>query len=129
MKVFIADDSIVIRERLIEMITEIEGIEVTGEAGTAAEALPLIIKLKPNVVILDIRMPGGNGISVLETIRKTNLNMKVIMLTNYPYPQYRQKCKEAGADFFFDKDTEFKKVSNTLKILAEKACNNTEETA
>jgi DNA-binding NarL/FixJ family response regulator len=129
MKVFIADDSIVIRERLIEMISEIEGIEVIGEAGTAAEAVPLIIKLKPSVVILDIRMPGGNGISVLETIRKTNLNMKVIMLTNYPYPQYRQKCKEAGADFFFDKDTEFKKVSNTLKILAEKACNNTEETA
>jgi len=123
MKVFIADDSSVIRERLIEMISEIEGIKVAGEATTAAEAVPLIIRLKPDVVILDIRMPGGNGLSVLQAIRKTNLNMKVIMLTNYPYPQYRQKCNEAGADFFFDKDSEFKKVTETLKRLTAKASN------
>ncbi len=128
MKVFIAEDSQVIRERLIEMLSEIKGVEVAGEAGTAAEAFPLIMKLKPDVVILDIRMPGGNGISVLESIRKTNLSIKVIMLTNYPYPQYRQKCKEAGADFLFDKDAEFKKVAETLKSLIEKAYNNTDVT-
>ena len=117
MKVFIADDSSVVRDRLVEMLSEIEQIEIAGEAATAAEAIALIAKLRPDVVILDIRMPGGNGISVLETIRKTNLTVTVIMLTNYPYPQYRQKCEAAGADFFFDKDSDFKKVSEVLKSL------------
>ena len=121
MKVFIADDSDVVRDRLIEMISEIKGVEITGQARTASEAIQAIVKLKPDVVVLDIRMPAGNGIHVLEMIKKLKLDAKIIMLTNYPYPQYRQKCFKAGADFFFDKDTEFVQVSEVLKDLINKA--------
>ena len=117
MKVFIAEDSILIRERLKDMLSELQGIEIIGEAGDANEAIKEISQLNPDVVILDIRMPGGNGIGVLEHIDKTGPVPMVIMLTNYPYPRYRKRCMDLGADFFFDKSTEFEKVTEVLQQL------------
>ena len=117
MKVFIADDSAVMRERLIEMLSELPEIEIISQAEDGLQATNIITKLNPDVVILDIRMPRGNGIDVLQNIKKNNPALIVIMLTNYPYPQYRKKCMKAGADYFFDKATEFEKVTEVLKKL------------
>jgi len=117
MKVLIADDSALIRERLMTMISELNGIEIISEARDGQEALDIIQKLHHDVVILDIKMPKGNGIDVLKYIDKNKPSCMVIMLTNYPYPQYREACMEAGADFFFDKSTEFTKVPKVLKWL------------
>ena len=116
MKVFIADDSVQIRERLIEMLSELPEIEIIGVAGDAPEAIRDIWKLNPDMVILDIRMPGGSGIEVLKEIKEKS-HPVVVMLTNYPYPQYRKKCMDLGADYFFDKSTEFEKVTEVLKRL------------
>ena len=91
MKIFIADDSSVIRDRLNALLSDLPGVEVIGEAGDAEAALKGIQELNPDVVILDIRMPGGNGITILEQIKRTDASPVVIMLTNYPYPQYRKK--------------------------------------
>ena len=109
-KAFIADDSLVVRERLVTMLDELAGIEIVGQAETVAEAISTIGKLQPNVVILDIRMPDGSGIDVLQTIKQDEPAPVVIVLTNYPYPAYRQKCLQAGADFFLDKSTEFDQI-------------------
>jgi len=110
MKVFIADDSLEIRNRIITMLSDLETVDMIGEAENVEDAIKSIREIKPDVVILDIRMPGGSGIDVLENIDKRNRVPVVIMLTNYPYPQYRKKCMDAGADFFFDKSGEFEKV-------------------
>ena len=117
MKVFIADDSAEVRERIVDMISEAESIEIVGQAESVPDAIGAIRQLKPDVVILDIRMPGGCGIDVLKTIEKNGGIPVVIMLTNYPYPQYRKKCFDAGADFFFDKSSEFEKVINVLQCV------------
>ena len=117
MKVFIVDDSKIVCERLSEMLSELPEIEIIGQAHKAVEAINLIEKLKPDAVILDIRMPEGNGIDVLQKIKKNKTAPLVIMLTNYPYPQYRKKCMDAGVDFFFDKSNEFEKVVEVLKNL------------
>ncbi len=117
MKVFIVDDSAVVCERLETMLSEIPEVEIIGQAGKPVEAIKSIQSLNPDVVILDIRMPGGSGIDVLEYIKKDNLDPTVIILTNYPYPQYRKKCMERGADFFFDKSTEFEKIIEVIKKL------------
>jgi DNA-binding NarL/FixJ family response regulator len=109
-KVFIADDSLIVREHLVTMLDELAGIKVVGQAENVAEAISGIRILQPDVVILDIRMPGGNGIDVLQTIKQDEVAPMVIILTNYPYPAYRQKCLQAGADFFLDKSTEFDQI-------------------
>lgn len=117
MKVFIADDSAEFRERIVDMISGAESIEMVGQAENVPEAINAIRELKPDVVILDMRMPGGCGIDVLNTIEKNGRVPIVIMLTNYPYPQYRKKCFDAGADFFFDKSSEFEKVIDVLQSV------------
>jgi DNA-binding NarL/FixJ family response regulator len=113
-KVFIADDSLVVREHLVTMLDELPRIVIVGQAENVAEAINGILELQPDVVILDIRMPGGSGIDVLQTIKQDEPAPVVIILTNYPYPAYRQKCLQAGADFFLDKSTEFDQMPELL---------------
>lgn len=110
LKVFIADDSLIVRERLVTMLDELAGIEITGQAENVTEAISAIRRLQPDVVILDIRMPGGSGIDVLQNIKQEEAAPIIIILTNYPYPAYRQKCLQAGADFFLDKSNEFDQI-------------------
>jgi len=116
LRVLIADDSDLLRTRLAGILSEIEGIEIVGEAKNATDALEFIRKLKPDVVILDVRMEG-NGIYILENVKKENIVVKTIIFTNYPYLQYRKKCLDAGADYFFYKAIEFQKLIFTLKKL------------
>lgn len=117
MRVFIADDSNALRAQIKEILAEIKGIEVVGQARDAPEALESIRKLRPDVVILDIKMPSGDGITVLEPIRKEKIPATVIIFTNYPYLQLRKKYFDAGADFFFYKAIEFEKLFTVLKKL------------
>jgi DNA-binding NarL/FixJ family response regulator len=113
-KVFIADDSLVVREHLVTMLDELPRIVIVGQAETVAEAINGILELRPDVVILDIRMPGGSGIDVLQRVKQGEVMPIVIILTNYPYSGYRQKCLQAGADFFLDKSTEFDQIPELL---------------
>jgi two-component system response regulator DevR len=117
-EVFIVDDSRIVRERLIALLADVPQVKVVGEAGAAAEAIRQIRKLKPAVVVLDISMPGGTGLSVLQEIRRADAAATVIMLTNFAQEQYRQRCLAMGADYFFDKSTEFDQVRGVLEKLA-----------
>ena len=121
MRVFIADDSMLILGRLKAMLSDLSEIEIVGEARNGVETIKAVKKLNPDVAILDIKMPGVDGIDVLKYIKKNNRNIKVIMLTNYPYPQYRKKCMELGADYFFKKSTEFENVIDALKQQIQKS--------
>jgi len=116
-KIYIVDDSTVIRERLKEMLAEISGVHLIGQTGDPMEALNDIRRYQPDAVILDIRLPGINGIELLKKIKAEQPTITVIMLTDYPYRQYRQQSMQAGADYFFHKATEFKKVIDLLKRL------------
>ncbi len=118
MKLVIADDSSVVRERLTAMLSNVEEIETLGQAQDVGEAIDSIEELKPDAVILDIQMPGGSGIDVLKHIKKEQPATVVIILTNYPYPQYRRECMDEGADFFFDKSLEFERAIEVCKGLA-----------
>ena len=114
-KVFIVDDSVAVCERIKNMLSELPGIKVAGQAHTRREALDCIKELHPDVVILDIRMPGGSGIDVLKNIKNDQPSPRVIVFTNYPYPQYRKKCMDEGAELFLDKSREFKKLIEILR--------------
>lgn len=121
--VFIADDSSLIRKRLISALSDLEHIEIVGEADNGLEAIRAIRELQPEVVILDVKMPMGSGIDVLRNIKKGKAAPTVIMFTNYPLPQFRKKCLEWGADFFLDKSKEFTKLSLLLKKLSQSPTN------
>ena len=116
-RVYVVDDSDFVRERLIEMLSEVEEVEIVGETGDPLEALAAIRAMVPDAVILDIRLPGRSGVEVLRDLKKEEPSPIVIILTSYPYPQYRKECTEAGADFFLNKSTEFNKIAEVLKGL------------
>ncbi len=115
-KVFIVDDSPLVRERLINMISEIPTAEVVGQADIAFGTSNTIHKLRPAVVVLDISMPGGSGLHLLEEIKQSDPAPLVIVLTNFADEPYRQKCFQLGADHFLDKSTEFEKVMDIIRL-------------
>ena len=86
------------------------------------EAVQGIRELQPDVVVLDYRFPpedGGSGLDVLGAVKgDTAAAPVVIILTQYPYPAYREKCLELGADYFFDKASEFDQVTEVIEQLA-----------
>jgi DNA-binding NarL/FixJ family response regulator len=115
--VLIADDSEAVRSSLSSLIARLPGVEVVGMAHTGAEALEMVRTLMPDVVTLDIRMPEMNGMRVLEALRSDPVKPTVIVLTGLAEDEYRQKCIQLGAQYFFNKATEFERV---VEILAER---------
>ncbi len=118
MKVFIVEDSADVLSRLIETFAEIDRVKIVGNADSEWEAIELILETKPEVVVLDLQLRQGSGLNVLRILRKSRMSPKVIVLTNHSYDQYFQQCMAAGADYFFDKATEFMKVQEVLGGLA-----------
>ena len=118
MKVLVVDDSDIVRERISVMLSGINNLEVVGTAANSIDALYLVNKLKPDAVTLDIRIPGESGIEVLKKIKSSQPSTIVMVLTNFPIEQFKNKCKELGADYFFSKSDEFEKVEEVFKKLA-----------
>jgi len=119
MKVFVVEDSAAVRERLIEMIREIEDIEVVGEAATYDAAVDGIMSTRPDVAVLDIKLGdgGGNGIDVLNQVRKGLPAMKAIVLSNYATPQHMKASADAGAEYFLDKSADFERITEILEQM------------
>ena len=113
-RVLIVDDSKQVRERLISLLSEHPKIRIVGQAGDGVEAIDALNKLGPDTVILDIRLPGRNGIELLKEIKSAHPEITVIMLTNYDFDLYRRQCGQFGADHFFNKTREFEQVVNVL---------------
>lgn len=122
MKVFIVEDSADVLSRLIETFAEIDGVVVVGYADSCCEAAEAILDKRPEVVVLDLQLRQGSGLNLLRILRKSRMSPKVIVLTNHAYDQYYQQCMAAGADYFFDKATEFMKVREVLGGLANGSC-------
>lgn len=120
MRVFIADDSSLVRERLSAALSEIKGVEIVGQTCEAQLALELVRSLNPEVVIMDIMLQSENGIDALRTIKRGDPAPIVLVFTNYTYAEYRQKCVDAGADFFFAKSSEFKAMIETLRAFVQR---------
>jgi DNA-binding NarL/FixJ family response regulator len=117
-RIFIADDHPAFCDRLRGFLTGMTGVEVVGLAENASDAITSIRRVKPDAVILDIRMPPGvGGFDVLREIRDSRLNSTVIMLTAFPSEEYKQKSLDLGAEFFFDKSSDFRKMLNVIKDL------------
>ncbi len=119
MKVFIADGSKFGLRRILALLNDIKHFELVGYSADVFGAVVSIRATKPEVVILDLEMRGDTGIRVLKTIKEELPSITFIIVTNFSSDQYRNRCKELGAEFFFDKSAEFQKIPETIKHLAE----------
>jgi DNA-binding NarL/FixJ family response regulator len=115
--IFIAEASVEVRKRLVELVVGLPGVNLIGEVGNALEAIVSIQRLKPQVVIMDFRMPNGNSLQAVAAVRALNAAACIIKLSTFPFPQYREKCLRAGADYFFDKASESEQIVTVLEQL------------
>lgn len=129
LKILIADDTAVLLERLSVKVSEINRVEVIGLAKDTPEAISLFDSLKPDAVILDIQMPGGSGLDVLHHIKRIRPDTTVVVMTNSPYPQYREASISAGADFFMDKSNDLREIIKVINDLAQRLFNSNDAAA
>ncbi len=113
--VVIIDDSDMVRQRLRAILNPRQGIEVVGEASDIAQGAELIAEFKPDVVIVDVMMPGGSGLELLEEIKREKKPPVVVVLTNYPYSVFRKKALELGAAHFMAKSSEFGRIAEVVE--------------
>ncbi len=120
MRVIIADDSDLILDWLKEMLSAFNQVEIVAALKNGTDALYALRTLKPDLAIVDLKMPGLSGLEVLKEIRKVDKDVKFIILTFYAFDPYRQSAVKAGVDYFFSKTDDFEKVSRVVKELLEK---------
>lgn len=120
MKVLLADDSKLILVRLQEMVSVYKQVEIVKSCSNGIDTLEALRTLKPDLAIVDIKMPGLSGLEVLNEIRKEDKIVKFIILTFYSSEYHRQMALQAGADYFFNKVDDFEKVSQLVEDLAKK---------
>jgi two-component system OmpR family response regulator len=117
MKVLIVDESTGVCERLSGVLSELKGIESIAQAKGCLEAATSTKKNVPDVVLFDIRTHEGQWTDDLQQIKNSKSAPTLIVLSNCTHPHVRTKCMDLGADFFFDKSTEFDRVLDALKEL------------
>jgi PAS domain S-box-containing protein len=117
LSVFLVDDSDLVRGKLAELLAALPQVEVSGEAGDVAEAITAIIERRPDVVILDLSLPGGSGLEVLRAVKAGAPTTVVVVLTMHPYSELGSHTLECGADFYFEKDAEFDRLAALMDVL------------
>jgi len=117
-KVLVADDHSVVRRGLREILAETGDILVAGEAATAPEVLRLVREQRWDLVVLDINLPGGNGIELIAEIRRERPDTRVLILTVYSEEQYAVRSIRAGAAGFLTKESAPEKLLDAVRKIA-----------
>jgi DNA-binding NarL/FixJ family response regulator len=123
-RILMVDDSPLIVKRVMDLIEDIKGARFLGNAESVTTIQEILSAERPDVLILDINLGNSfpvNGIQLLVMIRKTNPELRIVMLTNQSDSAYRKLSLENGADYFFDKSNDFDKIPAALNsIMREK---------
>lgn len=117
MHVLIVDDSAIVRLRLADMVESVDHVVVVGQAPGVTRGIAALRELRPDVVILDLQMSDGDGVTLLEAAKQFDPAPTVVMLTNYVDDYHRLRCAAAGADFFLDKVKQFEEIPAILRGL------------
>lgn len=114
-KVLLVEDHVLVRKGLKQIIEVSETTKVTGEANNSAEAIQKISKNEYDIVLMDISMPGRNGIDALKSIKKSKPELPVLMLSMYPEDQYAIRALQAGAAGYLTKDSAPEKLMHAIE--------------
>jgi len=118
-KVYLVDAAVEVRRRLARLLDAIAGVEIAGEAEDGDAALAGIRASEADIVVLDLRLADGNGLELISTLSRLHPAVVKIVLTNHIARAFRDACQAAGADFFFDKTSEFDAACRTIAGIAE----------
>ncbi|MGP4012242.1 response regulator transcription factor [Streptomyces sp. 4N124] len=117
-RVVLADDQQLIRTALSMVLAELDDVEVVGEAATGEEAVRLVAELAPDVVVMDIRMPGMDGIEATDHITRDEPDTRVVVLTTFDDDDYVYGALRAGASGFLVKDMALDDIIAAVRIVA-----------
>jgi len=117
-RVVIVDDYPVVREGLRTMLSTDETIEITGEVSDGVEAVAMVAEKKPNVVLMDIRMPNMDGIEAIRRIKDKHPSTSVIVLTMYDDDAYVIDAVRAGASGYLLKDASLELLLHTVRTVS-----------
>ena len=114
-KVFLVDDHEVVRRGLIDLLNSDPELEVIGEAGTVAQAMARIPALQPDVAVLDVRLPDGNGIELCRDLLSRLPNLRCLMLTSFTSDEAMLDAILAGASGYVVKDIKGMELAQAVK--------------
>lgn len=117
-KILIVDDHEVVRDGLKNIFTSLDNISVTGEAGNGEDAVKMYSSLKPDLVIMDISMPGMNGIEATRIIKEKDPEAKILILTMHDNQEYLNQIIRSGAKGFILKNTDKEELLDAVKTVA-----------
>ncbi len=117
-RLLIADDHPVVRAGLRDMLSDEPGLEVVGEASDGAEALASVEKLDPDVVLMDLRMPGVDGVEAITSITAGHPGTRILVLTTYDSDADILRAIEAGATGYLMKDTPREELYESILATA-----------
>ncbi|MDD2901982.1 MAG: response regulator transcription factor [Syntrophales bacterium] len=116
-RLLIVDDHLIFREMITKSLDEITGLEVVGEACNSQEALELTKKLSPDMVILDIGMPHNSGLEVARTIKSSQPEIKILLLTMHKSKDHIAQSLSIGCEGYILKDNAFKDLVSAIMTI------------
>lgn len=117
-RILVADDHLIIRQGLRLILETEPGFELVGEAADGAEAVRLCATLQPSVVLMDLRMPGMDGLTAIEHLRVEQPQVAVIILTTFNEDDLMLRGMQAGAKGYLLKDTDRETLFNSIRAAA-----------
>ena len=117
-RIALADDHALVRQAIARALADIEGFQVVGQASTAEEALEVVPRLAPDVVLMDIGMPGMGGLAAAEAIRSTHPQVGVLILTIHDREDYFFRALRAGASGYILKGAELEELVEAVQVVA-----------
>jgi DNA-binding NarL/FixJ family response regulator len=117
-KILVVDDHAVVRAGLAAILSSASDLQCVGTAGDAAGALELAERLAPDVVLLDISMPGGDGVWVTRELRRRGLPVRILVLTSFSDPDLVVEVVQAGADGYLLKENEAETILDGVRAVA-----------
>lgn len=118
-RVLVVDDQRVVREGLVTLLGLLSGVEVVGAAVDGEDAVQLAADLRPDVVLMDVRMPRCDGVEATRRLRECDPNIKVLMLTTYGDDRSVIDALRAGARGYLTKDAGAEQIQTALRQLAD----------